>query len=170
MHENAPFFIDCPRDVFQHIRRAAKTALDDDILNQGPQELFLGLRQVIHDPIKALEGPSHDGKVLGGKQMTGGQDQGQNLAQRQVAYGDHRVVENGEPPLASGKPEPHLGKLIPVVVKLSDGNAEVLGDLFGRLVWLGPDFNNDTEETCKTVTLHKKTIDFHRFKVKSKMR
>jgi hypothetical protein len=62
-----------------------------------------------------------------------------------------------------------LGKLIAVIVELSGRYPKVFRDLIGESVGLRSDLNDDSQETRKSVTLHKKTIDFNRFKVKAKI-
>jgi len=168
VHQDASLFVHCTHDVFKDMRAATKTVFDNHILDERPQKLFLRLRHVINNLVKTFEGTSHYGEVSGGKQMTGGQDKCQDLAQWKLAYCDYRVAEDFEPSLCSRKSEPHVGELVSVVVKLSDTYPEVFGDLCRGLFRLSPDFNHDAEKARKAVTLHKKTLGFKRFKVKAK--
>jgi len=62
-----------------------------------------------------------------------------------------------------------LGKPISVIVELSGRYSKAFRDLIGESVGLCSDLNDDLQQTRKSVTLHKKTIDFNRFKVKAKI-
>jgi hypothetical protein len=123
---------------------------------------------MVNNRVEAFQGPSHNRKISSGEQMPGGQDQSQNLAQRQLSYGHNRVTEDCELTLCPRKLKPHLGELVSVVVELSERYSEVFGNLFRRLVWLSPYFNDNAEKARKAVTLHEKILDFGGFKVKAK--
>jgi len=169
VHEDTPLFVNRMHDVFEDVRAAAKAVFDDNILDDRPQKLFLGLGQVINNVVKPFKRASHDRKISGGKQMASSQDKGQEFAEGELPNGDHRIAEDSEAAFFTKKSKPHFGKLISVIVELSGRYSKVFRDLIGESVGLCSDLNDDSQKARKSVTLHKKTIDFNRFKVKVKI-
>ena len=124
---------------------------------------------MINNVVKPFKRPSHDRKISGGKEMASSQDKSQELAEWELPNSDHRIAKDSEAAFFTQKSKPHLAKLISVIVELSGRYSKVFRDLVGESVGLCSDLNDNSQKTRKPVTLHGKTIDSNRFKVKAKI-
>jgi len=96
VHQDTPLFVNRAHDVFKDVGPAVKAVFDDNILDDRPQKLFLGLGKVINNVAKPFKGAPDDRKIPGGKQMASSQDKCQEFAEGELPNGDHRIAKDSE--------------------------------------------------------------------------